>query len=239
MVPTEHARLYLPDKPLRRYTALAVERDTRGQNLTDPQRYNYYPASPFATLSWIWTGQIQQVEDWDAGTEPRLGEVMPQLVFSGPFTRPSASWSPGPVHALMVGLYPEFVAGVLGVSPEDYCNRIVPLVQVTPALPAWFVAVCQAVLQAPEAPFACWQQQLGQHLHTGQLAPPPAHPQRLATKPCPANGHEPVGRQPASVAAYRAPPHRAKLSPASVVPAYRAGIWSAYPVGRAFGQPLG
>ena len=54
------------------YVNLAVERDTRGMCLTDRQRFNFYPASPFPTISWIFEGELHKVEDLDSARCARL-----------------------------------------------------------------------------------------------------------------------------------------------------------------------
>lgn len=168
----QHARLYLPDPAVGQYLAMAVERDTRGLALTAAERFNYYPASLFPTLSWAWQGELQMVEDVGE-SQPQMGAALPGMLFSGPYSRPSASWSAGPVHALMVGLYPEFVTQLLGIQLEPYFDRVIPLEQLRDAMPAWFWQLCQQVHQQPEQAFACLQQQLQQQLDADQASLPP------------------------------------------------------------------
>lgn len=168
----QHARLYLPDPAVGQYLAMAVERDTRGLALTAAERFNYYPASPFPTLSWVWQGELQMVEDVGE-SQPQMGAALPDMLFSGPYSRPSASWSAGPVHALMVGLYPEFVTQLLGIQLETYFDRVIPLEQLRDVMPAWFWQLCQQVQQQPEQAFACLQQQLQQQLNADQARLPP------------------------------------------------------------------
>ncbi|MFO1384695.1 MAG: AraC family transcriptional regulator [Chitinivorax sp.] len=168
----QHARLYLPDPAVGQYLAMAVERDTRGLALTAAERFNYYPASPFPTLSWVWQGELQMVEDVGE-SQPQMGAALPDMLFSGPYSRPSASWSAGPVHALMVGLYPEFVTQLLGIQLETYFDRVIPLEQLREVMPTWFWQLCQQVRQQPEQAFACLQQQLQQQLNADQASLPP------------------------------------------------------------------
>ena len=168
----QHARLYLPDPAVGQYLAMAVERDTRGLVLTAAERFNYYPASPFPTLSWVWQGELQMVEDVGE-SQPQMGAAMPGMLFSGPYSRPSASWSAGPVHALMVGLYPEFVTQLLGIQLETYFDRVIPLEQLREVMPTWFWQLCQQVQQQPEQAFPCLQQQLQQQLNADQASLPP------------------------------------------------------------------
>lgn len=121
------SRLHLPGPGLAGCIFIGVERDTRGLALTGSQRFNYYPASPFPMVSWIFHGQLRMVLDPQAPAEPVLGDPLPQVVLSGPYRRPSASWSPGPVHALSVSFHPQGLARLLGIRLEDQLDAIVPL----------------------------------------------------------------------------------------------------------------
>ncbi len=107
-----------------------VERDTRELVLTDAERFNYYPATPLATISWIFAGTLHLVEERGPSTTPTLGQALPRLLFSGPQRLPSASWSPGPVHALSVAFYPEALDRLLGVSVEPFVDQVLPLEEV-------------------------------------------------------------------------------------------------------------
>lgn len=173
MIRNEHARLFLPAPALGQFLAMAVERDTRGIHLTDTQRFNYYPASPFPSLCWIWEGELRMVQDMAGSQTPRLGEPLPRLVFSGPYTVPSASWSPGPVHALMVGLYPEFVGRVLGIEVQTCLDRVISLAQLRDTVPLWFWQACEAISRQPAQAFAQLQGALQQQLAADNSALPP------------------------------------------------------------------
>ena len=123
-----HARLHLPHPRLGACLYLGVERDTRTLRLSDSQRFNYYPATPLPTISWIFHGDLRMVQASASMTaEPTLGPVLPRVVLSGPHRSPSASWSPEGVHALSVGFYPEAMSRLLGVRIEPLMDRIVPL----------------------------------------------------------------------------------------------------------------
>ncbi|HNO88020.1 MAG TPA: helix-turn-helix domain-containing protein [Rhodocyclaceae bacterium] len=149
------ATLHVPSPVLGACVMAGVERDTRGCTLTDRERFNFYPASPMASISWIFEGALHLMEDdggaGGASTLTGLGPALPRLILAGPHTRPTASWSPGSVHALMVGIYPEAMARLLGRPVAAWLNRTVPLADVAP--PALLDA-CNAVFGAPDAPFA-------------------------------------------------------------------------------------
>lgn len=121
------ARLLLPQPSLASCIFTGVERDTRGTSLSDAERFNYYPATPMALISWVFEGTLHMVEERGPGSTATLGPVLPCLIFSGPQSLPSASWSPGPVHALSVAFYPEALAKLLGIRIEAFIDRILPL----------------------------------------------------------------------------------------------------------------
>lgn len=157
MPPAPRARLLLPRPSLAGCVFSGIERDTRGTALADSQRFNYYPAAPMAVLSWTFEGTLHMVEDRSADGTPVLGPPLPPLVLSGPQRRPRVSWSPGPVHALMVGFYPEALARLAGVVMGPLLDRILPLEEVVAGPLA---DACRAVLAAGGEPFAALEREL-------------------------------------------------------------------------------
>lgn len=125
----EYATLHSPARRLGDCVYLAVERDTRGIRLNDADRFNYYPATPFPSISWILDGQIHMVEV-SGGDVPTLGLPLPKVIFSGPTRGPSVSWSPGAVHVLTVSFYPEALARLLAMTIEQYVGCVLPLEEV-------------------------------------------------------------------------------------------------------------
>ena len=123
-----HAHLHLPRPALGACVFLGVERDTRSLQLTDAQRFNYYPATPLVVISWIFEGDLRMVQEpSSASAVPFLAPALPRVVLSGPQRKPSASWSPGAVHALSVGFYPEALSAVLGIKVVQLVDKTVPL----------------------------------------------------------------------------------------------------------------
>lgn len=147
-----------------------IERDTRGCSLDDLERLNYYPATPMAVISWIFEGTLHMLEGEARGNRFALGPALPRITLSGPQRGPAASWSPGPVHALSVGMYPEAVKRLIGQPVENFLDRHLPLEAVAPT--ALFQA-CQAVLAAGAADaFALLEKEI-QPLWKGPLRPSP------------------------------------------------------------------
>lgn len=107
---------------------MGVERDTRGLQFTDAQRFNYYPAAPLSMISWTFHGDLHMVAQPSSLSErASLTPALPRVVVSGPQQKPSASWSPGPVHALSVSFYPDALSTLFGIKVEPLVNQIVPL----------------------------------------------------------------------------------------------------------------
>ena len=66
----------------------AVERDTRALALSDAERFNYYPATPLAVVSWIFEGALHPVQMVGTATgEPALSAPLPRLTLAGPQRR--------------------------------------------------------------------------------------------------------------------------------------------------------
>lgn len=149
-----------------------VERDTRGCSLTDAERFNYYPATPFATLSWIFEGTLHLVEERIPSATPTLGPALPRLLFSGPQRLPTASWSPGPVHAMSIAFYPEVLERLLGISVKPFFDQNLPLETVASTE---VINSCETLFASPRDAvlFHCFEEQF-MPLWQGPTLPSPA-----------------------------------------------------------------
>lgn len=147
-------QLWLPRASLASCLRGAMARDTRGLQLTDWQRLSHFPASNFCCISWWFEGTSELLPEGapvhpDSPRQPIPGPHAlgrPVLV-SGPFTRPSASWTPGAVHGMMLLLLPDALHAMTGLSPQPLINRFVPATDVLP--PDW-VGLCADVLHAAD-----------------------------------------------------------------------------------------
>lgn len=147
--PRHPARLHQPSPALGACVFAGIERDTRGLALADEERFNYYPATPMPVISWVFAGTLRMMEERGPDHPPALGPVLPRLVVSGPQSHPSASWSPGPVHALSVAFYPEALGRLLGSRIEPLIDRILPLESLASGA---MLEACEALFAAPLAP---------------------------------------------------------------------------------------
>lgn len=130
----DKTRLWLP--PLRLSGCLrgAMLRDTRGRVLSETERDNYFPATPLVSLI-FW---LEGSSEWR--TAP--GFALPQgepfespLMLAGPFTLPSTTQNPGPIHAIKLLFLPDAFAALTGIAPGNHVNQVVDARAVLP--PDW------------------------------------------------------------------------------------------------------
>jgi AraC-like DNA-binding protein len=118
----EHGYLLLPHAGLANCIALGVVRDTRTVDLPFEDRFNYFPASPYVSLSICLSGQLYPVKDGKAAKKP-----FPKIMLSGPAQTPTSSYSPGPVHVLTVAFYPDIPGDLLGLKASDLTGDHLPI----------------------------------------------------------------------------------------------------------------
>jgi len=134
MANTPVSKLHFPQANLRGCIFWGVERDIRGTALSDAQRFNYYPASPLPTISWIFQGVLRIVLDPYSTSAPEMRSPLPRVLFAGPHARPSASWSAGEVHAMSVTLLPETLYRLFRARMESLVDKVLPLESVVTGL---------------------------------------------------------------------------------------------------------
>lgn len=101
------SRLVLPPRELASCIAGCLYRDTRGVELTDEERLNYFPASPLFAASVMLSGDLFASDTLLSLHEIKGISRTPKYVFSPPKNAPHMSWSPGPVEGFTVAFYPD------------------------------------------------------------------------------------------------------------------------------------
>ena len=104
---TPKSAILLPPKHLSSCIAAAIVRDTRGSALPDIDRFNYFPATPLVTVTYILQGELRLV---DIGASVEVAQdacAMAPISVIPPQNNPTASWSPSDVFVLTVGFYPD------------------------------------------------------------------------------------------------------------------------------------
>jgi AraC-like DNA-binding protein len=85
----------------------AIVRDTRGVDLSDKDRFNYFPASPLFSVTYVISGEIRLVSPRGGVKEAQAEPPMSQLTVAPPQLGPTVSWSVGRVFAVSLGVYPD------------------------------------------------------------------------------------------------------------------------------------
>ncbi|MCY6382568.1 helix-turn-helix domain-containing protein [Hoeflea prorocentri] len=99
--------LHLPPPYLASCMAAAILRDTRGAELSEQDRMNYFPASPLPAVTCVLSGTLHMAEGICDLETLRATPPMPAVSVTPPQATPILSWSPGPVAALTIGFYPD------------------------------------------------------------------------------------------------------------------------------------
>lgn len=142
-------RLWLPAVGLSHCVRAIVARSTMGVGLQWPseQHVNYFPASPLCSIGWFVAGHTEFFDaEWPADPSSRRTRL-PQIYFSGPFTRPTVSHNSPEGHGLILMLLPDAVQAMTGLDPSEWVNRVEPL---SHALGSAWQAMAEAVLAAPD-----------------------------------------------------------------------------------------
>ncbi len=120
------ARLLTPRPALAGCIFAAIVRDTRRIALPESDRFNFFPASPLCVVSWFFEGESRVVRS-DRTTDLSEAATLPRLGLSGPQTRPTVSWNPGPVFAMSVGFYPEAWQALSGRGAAEIVDASIQL----------------------------------------------------------------------------------------------------------------
>lgn len=123
----------------------AVVRDTRGTDLDACDRLNHFPASPLVSVTYVAAGALYLLDQNGA----RKTDALPQLSVVEPQSTPTTSWSPGPVLAISLAIYPEAWAQFCAKStPEEVIERLRPAfaqLAVAPDIAEAWPAFCAAL----------------------------------------------------------------------------------------------
>lgn len=140
--------MWLPRASLSTLVRAVMSRDTRAVALASEQRYNHLPATPLCSIIWYLTGEAELLAPGYPAAAASPREPLPgRVIFCGPFSRPTVSWNPGPMHVMALLLQADALAHLLGIDPGDYVNRIVPAAEV---FDGEWLAMCAAVQAAPD-----------------------------------------------------------------------------------------
>ncbi|TXT37611.1 MAG: araC family transcriptional regulator [Comamonadaceae bacterium] len=144
-------RLWQPRLSLSACVRGVMGRNTLGVELSEAQRFNYFPATPLCSLSWWFEGSSELLTAGVPVSQSSLDSPRDRLpegcLFGGPRTQPTVSWNPGPVHSITLLLMPDALHQLTGIDPRPWCSGLVAASQVLP--PTW-LAMCDAVQAASD-----------------------------------------------------------------------------------------
>ncbi len=139
--------LLLPPRHLSSCIFAAIVRDTRGVSLNNADRLNHFPASPLMSVTCIIEGELRLLPDNGSLDDARWVQPMSRLSVIPPQNKPVTSWSPGPVAAVTVGIFPDawlkLEQGSGGENvPETLANTLRVFEEAEDAIRSW-AAFCK------------------------------------------------------------------------------------------------
>lgn len=123
MIKKTNAHLLLPHKELSNLIFAAIIRDTRGLNLNDIDRYNFFPATPFYTITWVIEGELFNVIENENTTK----QAFPKIFINGPKPYPRISWSAGDICAITLCFFPDAWQKLTNMHPEEVTSNFTPI----------------------------------------------------------------------------------------------------------------
>lgn len=101
------SRLVSPPIDLASCIVCGLFRDTRGVDLTDEERLNYFPASPFFSASVMLAGELFVSDTLLPLQNIKRSPIAPTHLYAKPKSAPHMSWSPGPMAGLTFAFFPD------------------------------------------------------------------------------------------------------------------------------------
>ena len=127
MTSTTISQIVWPRATLAGCIYCTILRDTRGVALEQDQRFNFFPASPFCAVTWLFEGDLHGIDHPDQMERPWTGAKVPNPSFSSPLPKPSVSWNPGEVYMIVVVFYPDAFSAMTGLDLSQFSGR--PIVE--------------------------------------------------------------------------------------------------------------
>lgn len=145
-VSAARSELWLPQPALASCVRGVMVRDTRGVQLDNAQRYNHFPAAPTCALLWYLHGECKLLHPRPREADHEVQHRLPAVSLCGPFTQPTVSWNPGPMHAFMVLLMPDALHLMTGLDIGALVDRVVLAGEwLGPDWQEWLVQMQEAV----------------------------------------------------------------------------------------------
>jgi|JI10StandDraft_1071094.scaffolds.fasta_scaffold03139_10 AraC-like DNA-binding protein len=132
-----------PDRDLAGCLFCTIVRDTRGASLEHAQRFNFFPASPLASVTWLLEGQCHWIERPEHMERPWEGPQLQTIAFSGAQLGSLVSWNPGRTLVVTVAFYPDAFSAMTGIDLTPLTDV---LLDAEAVLPDSMLACCNTFL---------------------------------------------------------------------------------------------
>jgi AraC-like DNA-binding protein len=123
MTSTAISQIIWPRAALADCLFCTILRDTRGVALDQDQRFNFFPASPFCSVTWMFEGELYAIDRVDQMERPWTGTKVPNPAFASPLPKPSVTWNSGEAFMIVVGFYPDAFSAMTGVDLGQFTGR--------------------------------------------------------------------------------------------------------------------
>lgn len=110
------SRVIWPEPDLVGCVFCVIVRDTRESDLPHPERFNFFPASPLASVTWLLEGQCHWIEHPEQMERPWDAPQLQTVAFSGAQLGSLVSWNPGPTLAVTMAFYPDAFSAIAGLD---------------------------------------------------------------------------------------------------------------------------
>ena len=144
MTSTAISQIVWPRAALADCLYCTILRDTRGVALDQDQRFNFFPASPFCSVTWLFEGDLYGIDHPDQMERPWTGTKVPNPSFASPLPKPSVSWNSGDVFMIVVVFYPDAFSAMSGLDLSQFTGR--PITE--EVLPPSIVELCRNFFDA-------------------------------------------------------------------------------------------
>jgi len=132
MTSTTTSQIVWPHPAVAGCVFCTIVRDTRGVALNQTQRFNFFPAAPLCSVTWVFAGDWHLIDRPNQMERPWTGTRLPGLAFSGARLGPVITWNPGETYAISIAFYPDAFSAMTGLDLGPFTGRIMPAEEVLP-----------------------------------------------------------------------------------------------------------
>jgi AraC-like DNA-binding protein len=123
MTATTISQILWPRPALADCLFCTILRDTRGVALEQDQRFNFFPASPFCSVTWMFEGDLYGIDHPDQMERPWTGAKVPNPSIASPLPKPSVTWNSGEIFMIVAVFYPDAFSAMTGLDLSQFIVR--------------------------------------------------------------------------------------------------------------------